>query len=267
RERSDGVTTPRYRESREVEPRRSRIQPSQSNAHPIPRLDGKAGKTRTRRPSARPPAEGEDSVEVPPAQAEEEGPGKDRRAPGRTRPAVLPAAERHATQDDGQESRGKIEGRGESPVWSRRGGRVRSGGDERSPVDETARTGSTTPPRQPTTSRKERSANESSIRGGDLQSSSRIAWSYFSSNSRQLGRVSARTMRGIRGDDLARGTKRFLESDRASAFFPKWGVGAERRPPIKRAYGGIRSDLDLDDEDSRPNFVTGLGLRMRQSTV
>ncbi|EJK77913.1 hypothetical protein THAOC_00222 [Thalassiosira oceanica] len=45
------------------------------------------------------------------------------------------------------------------------------------------------------------------IRGGTQSSRIMIAWSHSSSNSRQLGRVSARTMRGIRGDDRAQGTE------------------------------------------------------------
>ncbi|EJK53600.1 hypothetical protein THAOC_26933 [Thalassiosira oceanica] len=54
--------------------------------------------------------------------------------------------------------------------------------------------------------------------GGTQSSRSMIAWSHSSSNSRQLGRVSARTMRGIRWDDRARGTEARLELDRAGGL-------------------------------------------------
>ncbi|EJK56147.1 hypothetical protein THAOC_24021, partial [Thalassiosira oceanica] len=61
---------------------------------------------------------------------------------------------------------------------------------------------------------------------GDLQSSRRIALSYFSSKSRQLGRVSARTMRGIRGDDLARGTEAGPRAGTHRRIFPEVGASA-----------------------------------------
>ncbi|EJK66340.1 hypothetical protein THAOC_12748 [Thalassiosira oceanica] len=216
-------------------------------------------------------------------------PAPQRRAPGRTRRsprrviAVLPAVER--PEDDDLESRGKIKGRVESPVWSRRGGRVRSGGGERSPVDETAMTGrnlrrgsslrhrldyppgatggttAEAPPSSPSANgaavsvvsgiaapapslATRRSQESKGAKPGEArterrfrgtQSSGRtIDWCHSSSNYRQLGRVSARTMRGIRGDDLARGTEAGPRAGTRRRIFPEVGASARN--------GGRRSE-------------------------
>ncbi|EJK45443.1 hypothetical protein THAOC_35942 [Thalassiosira oceanica] len=87
------------------------------------------------------------------------------------------------------------------------------------------------------------------------RSRSMIAWSHSSSNSRQPGRVSARTMLGTRGDDLARGTEAGPRARPRRRIFHAYssrrgGVGAEwRRQTKEHVVVQIRSDLDSEDED------------------